>query len=117
MMARWALAALAGVGLAIAFGAQTLAQAAEKPIAVVISHDGVTPGRIQARKGEVLRLTVTTADEEHCFAIDELRVEKRILPGKSVSVELAPDRAGQFSIYCCLEPRETTPRGQLIVTD
>jgi heme/copper-type cytochrome/quinol oxidase subunit 2 len=114
--ARWALAVVAGVGLAFVFGGRVLS-AAEKPIAVVMSRDRITPAQISARKGEPLHLAVTTADEEHCFAVDELRIEKRVRPGKTVAVEMAPDRAGRFSIYCCLESRESGPRGQLLVTE
>jgi heme/copper-type cytochrome/quinol oxidase subunit 2 len=115
--ARWTLAAYAGVGLAFVFGTRALTQPVEKPIAVTMAHSGITPLRIQGRKGEPMRLAVTTADEEHCFAVDEFRIEKRVLPGKTITIELTPDRAGRFEIYCCLEPADTTPRGQLIVIE
>jgi heme/copper-type cytochrome/quinol oxidase subunit 2 len=115
--ARWALAVSAGVGLAFVFGVRAFSQPAEKPIAIAMARSGITPSRIQARKGEPVRLAVTTADEEHCFAVDEFRIEKRVLPGKTTTIELTPERAGRFEIYCCLEPADTTPRGQLIVIE
>lgn len=116
--ARFGFATCVGAAaLAFVFGAVVPARAAEAAVPVVIAKDGFKPDRIQARKGETLRLSVTTADEEHCFAIDELRVEKRVLPKKAVSIELTPDRAGTFKIYCCLEPPATTPRAQLVVVE
>lgn len=113
--ARFRFALVGGVSLAFAFSLG--ATATETPLPVVISRSGFRPERIQARKGETLRLAVTTADEEHCFAIDEFRVEKRVLPKRTVTVELTPDHAGRFDIYCCLEPAATTPRGQLVVVE
>jgi heme/copper-type cytochrome/quinol oxidase subunit 2 len=84
---------------------------------VVISRDRFSPGEIQARKGETLRLSVTASDEEHCLAVDELRIEKRVRPGRATRLEITPDRSGQFLIYCCLESRDKGPRGWLIVSD
>ena len=81
---------------------------------VVISGQGFRPATLNARKGEPLRLKLTTSDHEHCFAIDELRIEKRVVPGRASVVELTPDRAGRFEFYCCLDG---SPRGRLIVSD
>jgi heme/copper-type cytochrome/quinol oxidase subunit 2 len=89
------------------------------PIRIEISREGFEPSELRLRKGETVRLEVTTADVEHCFAVDELRVEKRVVPGKATSFELTPDRAGRFELYCCLEPdpKTTKERGLLIVTE
>jgi heme/copper-type cytochrome/quinol oxidase subunit 2 len=84
---------------------------------LVIARDGFRPDTLKVRRGETLRLQVETADDEHCFAVDELRVEKRVLPGKSVLVELTPERAGTLRLYCCLEGPDNGPRGKLVVTD
>ena len=64
-------------------------------------------------------IVLSSADAEHCFAIDALRVEKRIVPGRTTTLELAPDRAGVFPFYCCLESGDAAAieRGQLTVTE
>jgi heme/copper-type cytochrome/quinol oxidase subunit 2 len=72
---------------------------------------------LTVRLGESLRLQLKTADEEHCFAIDELRVEKRIQPGRTTSLELTPDKAGRFRFYCCLEGPDSAERGSLVVSE
>ncbi len=56
---------------------------------------------------------------EHCFAIDALRVEKRIVPGRPTRVDLTPERAGVFPFYCCLESGKAAEveRGQLTVSE
>ncbi len=72
---------------------------------------------MNARKGDNLRLVLSTADEEHCFALDAYRVEKRVLPGKATTVELILDRPGSFPFYCCLEPGNQALRGKLLVAE
>lgn len=84
---------------------------------VVISGKGFRPATLNARKGEPLRLKLTTSDHEHCFAIDELRVEKRVVPGRTTHLDLTPDKTGRFTIYCCLENGADAERGVLVVTE
>ena len=90
---------------------------ADDVVEVVASKAGFRPKSLRARKGETLRLKLTTADVEHCFAVDVFRVEKRIAPGRATSLELIPDRAGSFRFYCCLEPESEGQRGQLVVAE
>ena len=83
------------------------------------SHEGFRPRIINVRKGETVRLVLGTADGEHCFAVDAFRIEKRILPGRTTSVDLTPDRVGSFPFYCCLESGQAAEveQGRLIVTE
>ena len=101
---------------AAALAAAALLSAADT-FKVVIARDGFRPDTLRVRRGDTLRLDVSTADEEHCFAIDALRVEKRVRTGHTVTVELTPDRAGSFEIHCCLEDEGKGPRGRLVVSD
>ena len=84
---------------------------------MVASRAGFRPQIVHARKGESLRLLLTTADDEHCFALDAYRVEKRILPHKTTTLELTLDRPGSFPFYCCLEPGNQALRGKLVVAE
>jgi hypothetical protein len=84
---------------------------------VVVSEGGFRPKLLRGRKGETLRLKVSTADGEHCFAVDAFRVEKRILPGRPVTVDLALDRAGAFPFHCCLHADADAERGQVTVSE
>ena len=83
------------------------------------SHEGFRPRVLNVRKGETVRLVLGTADREHCFAVDVFRIEKRILPGRTSTVDLTPDRVGTFPFYCCLESGQAAEveRGRLIVTE
>lgn len=111
------VAALAGVLLLA--GWKGAAPAPDQTVSVVVSRDGFQPREISARKGETLRLAIKSADGEHCFALDDLRVEKRVMPGKTTTVDVTPDKAGSFPFHCCLETGAAAEkqRGRLVVTD
>lgn len=84
-----------------------------------VSSNGFHPKVVNVRKGETVRLQLTSTGGEHCFALDAWRIEKRIRPGQATVVELVPDRAGTFPFYCCLESGAAAERehGRLVVTE
>jgi heme/copper-type cytochrome/quinol oxidase subunit 2 len=96
-----------------------LASPPDQPEDVVVSRSGFVPSVIHARKGEAIHLRLTSRDQEHCFAIDAFRVEKRVVPGRTTAVDVTPDRAGTFPYYCCLESGAAaeTERGRLVVAE
>jgi len=83
------------------------------------SRRGFEPSSLTLRRGETTHLVLSSADGDHCFAIDELRIEKRIIPGRSTRFDLTPERPGVFAYYCCLESGEAAKaeRGRLTVAD
>lgn len=89
----------------------------DQTILVTASREGFKPATLKVRLGETVRLQLQSADAEHCFALDALRVEKRIVPGRTTSVDLAPDAAGRFAFYCCLEGPDSSEKGTLVVTE
>jgi heme/copper-type cytochrome/quinol oxidase subunit 2 len=88
---------------------------AQDAVEVVASRRGFRPAELTTRVGETLRLRLSTADDEHCFALDALRVEKRIVPGRPTPLEITPDRVGRFAFHCCLEAPDSSERGTLVV--
>jgi heme/copper-type cytochrome/quinol oxidase subunit 2 len=117
--------AVRGLGVALALAATACAVAAAAPprggagIEVKASKRGFVPSQITLHRGESARIVLTSADSEHCFAVDALRIEKRIVPGRPTTLDLTPDRAGAFPFYCCLESGEAAAaeRGRLTVTE
>jgi cytochrome c oxidase subunit 2 len=97
-------------GLAATAGAQD-------EFSVVASKGGFKPVVVNVHKGESVRLNLTTADVEHCFALDAFRIEKKIVPGKTTKVDFTPDRTGSFPFYCCLEPTADAIRGRIVVAE
>jgi len=92
-----------GFALAAAAAAAAAGAPAGPAVEVRASKRGFEPSRITLRKGETARFVLSSADVEHCFAIDALRIEKRIVPGRPTRFDLTPDRTGVFPFYCCLE--------------
>jgi hypothetical protein len=106
---------LAPVGALLLSLAAPLAGAAE--LEITVSSRGFRPAQIAVRKGESLKAQLRSADGEHCFAVDALRIEKRVLPGRRTPVEIVADRAGTFVFHCCLEPDNEALRGRLVVSE
>ena len=84
-----------------------------------VSRQGFDPAVVTVRKGETTRIRLSSEDGEHCFAVDALRVEKRVVPGHPTTFDLIADRVGRFPFYCCLETGSAAEaeRGELVVTE
>lgn len=107
----------AAVLLGLALGPAVGAWAAT--IEVVASSDGFRPKVVNVRKGDAVRLSLVSADGDHCFALDAWRIEKRVRAGKATVVDLVPEKAGTFPFYCCLETGTAAEKehGRLVVTE
>jgi heme/copper-type cytochrome/quinol oxidase subunit 2 len=86
-------------------------------VAIEASRSGFKPRVVEVRKGEVVHVVLSTADVEHCFAVDALRIEKRIVPGRTTEFDLMADQPGTLAFYCCLEPDDDAQRGRLVVNE
>jgi len=115
----WAALGTAALALAILAGAGAVAAAAGPSVAIEASKRGFQPVKVSLRKGEPVRVVLTSGDGEHCFAVDALRIEKRIQPGRATSFDFTPDRTGTFPFYCCLEtgPAAEKERGEIVVSE
>lgn len=106
------LGLMLALAAALAAGRATL----DDEVAVSLSASGFKPARLRVGRGETLRVRVSSGDErEHCFAVDALRVEKRVRPGHPVVADLNPERVGSFPITCCLHPDNQAETGRLVV--
>jgi cytochrome c oxidase subunit 2 len=87
-------------------------------VEVTVSRQGFRPDHLTIRKGEPVRLSLTSSDGEHCFAVDAFRIEKRVVVGRPSVVDLTPDRTGAFAFYDCLaDPGSETKAGTLVVAE
>ena len=111
-------ALVAAFFVAAAGAAARPALALAEDVVIRASSSGFEPKEVVVRKGEVVQVVLSSADGEHCFAVDALRIEKRILPDRPTKFEFTPDRAGRFPFYCCLESGTAADveRGELVVT-
>jgi heme/copper-type cytochrome/quinol oxidase subunit 2 len=76
-----------------------------------------SPDRVEVIQDDLIKLTLASADVPYGFAIDKLRVSKRIPAGGSVTFDLRADQVGTFDFYSNLtsDPRHAGMRGQLVV--
>jgi len=76
-----------------------------------------SPGRIQVRQGDIVRITLQAEDIAHSFTIDEYRIAKRAAPGQPVTFEFRADQPGTFRIYCNIKQDDGCSRmeGELVV--
>lgn len=58
------------------------------------------PATITVNKGDKVKLTITSIDVEHGFALSEFGVNTALAPGKTEVVEFTADKSGTFSYVC-----------------
>lgn len=59
------------------------------------------PDSITVKKGQSVRITLTSVDMPHNFVVDELEVQGAIVkPGQTGSVEFTAAKTGDFEFYC-----------------
>ena len=59
-----------------------------------------SPDPITVKKGEKVRLLITSTDVEHGFGIRELGINEKIFPDKITTVQFDADKAGVYHIHC-----------------
>lgn len=74
---------------------------------------------ITVKKGQPVRITLTSVDMPHNFAVDELGVQGEIFqPGQTGNTDFTPDKVGEFEFYCAVgQHRQKGMVGKLKVID
>lgn len=77
------------------------------------------PNEIRVKKGETVKIKLTSTDMMHDFVIDELDVKSTIAKtGETTMVEFTPNQVGEFEFYCSVgQHRKNGMFGTLIVTE
>ena len=77
------------------------------------------PDVIRAKKGEKVKVTLTSAGGTHDFVINEFDAKtERAGTGESISVEFTPDKTGTFEFYCSVgNHRQMGMKGVLVVEE
>ena len=55
---------------------------------------------IRVKLGDTVRITATSPDVSHGFAIPAFGVNAAIDPGKETTIEFVADKAGEFGFFC-----------------
>lgn len=75
-------------------------QESVKEIKVEASQWSFNPSTIKVKKGEKVKLIVTSRDVNHGFSIQEFNVDLKLKKGETSAVEFTADKTGTFRFYC-----------------
>jgi cytochrome c oxidase subunit II len=97
-----------------------VATAKPKPrvIKVIAKKFEFVPGEIRVKQGETVTLQFTAPEVPMGFNLADFNLRADIMPGKVVSLDFTPDKAGTFTFLCdvfCGSGHEDMS-GTLIVT-
>lgn len=88
--------------LLIGSAAATPAHAQDQPrtIEVTAKRFAFAPNQIHLKKGETVRLLLTSEDVTHGFFLRALKLDEELQPGKTTEVTVTPQNAGTFTLIC-----------------
>ncbi len=59
-----------------------------------------SPATISVKKGDSVKLTITSFDIPHGFALPEYNIDEFLSPGVTKTVEFIADKVGSFGFFC-----------------
>ena len=71
-----------------------------RSISVTAKRFEFSPSEIHLKRGETVRLQVTSADVTHGFFQRALKIDADLQPGKPADVLVTPSEAGTFTLIC-----------------
>ena len=71
-----------------------------KTIKIVAKRFAFSPNQITLKKGEPVRLELTSEDVAHGFFLRPLKIDEVVSPGKPVVIDVTPQTAGKFTPIC-----------------
>ncbi len=71
-----------------------------REIKIDLSNYKFEPSSITVKKGEKIKLILTSKDIYHTFTVDELGINIEVFPGQTVTKEIVPNKSGTFKLYC-----------------
>ena len=77
------------------------------------------PSSITVKKGNTVKLSITSADVSHGFGLPEFGISKTIEAGETAEVEFVADKVGEFAFSCTVYCGEGhgDMKGTLVVTE
>src|SRR5277367_5065824 len=101
---RHMLLGTAALVMAGAFGAAVHGQGAppgnERVVEIAVKKFEYMPAEITLKKGEPVRLELTSLDRLHGFDLPDLGVRVDVRPDETATVRLTPTKTGQFVFHC-----------------
>jgi len=70
-----------------------------RQVNIVASAGAIKPEKLYVRKGEDVRLYITSTDVARTFVIDNLDITEKLVPKKAVLVEFSPGVWGSYPYH------------------
>ena len=93
------LAVAAFITMSTAYGT-TKNSKQERVIKIVAQRFLFTPGEINLKKGEKVRLEFTSLDFIHGFNVPDLNIRANLPPGQITTIYLTPQKSGTYDFIC-----------------
>ncbi len=77
-----------------------LAQLPTQEVSVIAKQFTYYPDQIVVRKGQPLRLYLTSIDVTHGFALPDFKIDRQIKKGEITTIDFVPNKAGTFPFHC-----------------
>jgi cytochrome c oxidase subunit II len=94
------LLALIAVGSLLAVAGDRAAAQEPPSIAITARRFEFTPNEVTLKRGETVRLHLTSDDTTHGFFVRPLGIDTDIVPGQVREVTLTPQETGRFRVIC-----------------
>jgi cytochrome c oxidase subunit 2 len=90
-----------------------------KEINVTAKQWEFTPSSITVKKGQSIRLRITSQDVTHGFSLLDFGINEQLTPGGTVEIQFIPDKAGSFTFRCSVfcGSGHGGMKGTLVVTE
>lgn len=59
-----------------------------------------SPSTITVKKGDAVKLSITSIDVAHGFGLNDFGIKERLEPGKTTNIEFVADKTGTFTFFC-----------------
>jgi cytochrome c oxidase subunit 2 len=90
---------------------------ADVRIQVVMKKYTIQPAVIRVQSGQLVELTVTTADVQHGFDVPALGIKEPVQPGRTTRIFLTAPAPGEYKVVCGIlcGPHHEDMTGKLVV--
>ena len=78
----------------------TTVASALREIRLTAKQFSYEPSTIRVHVGDKVRITASSLDVPHGFAINEYGIDQQLEAGKDTVIEFTADKAGTFTFYC-----------------
>ena len=76
------------------------AEGSPRVIEITAKRFAFSPNQITIKKGETVKIRLTSEDVTHGFFMRALKIDEEVEPGKPTEINLTPQAAGTFTTIC-----------------